>query len=147
GFVQTPEVECGRSVLPACLAFDAMQIGQPQLAQAIRQKVVGSLRIAIQRRVAGRARDGRKANADSIRAPAFRDRLDALHRQTRAVLHGAAIAISPLVGAVADELLEQVAVGRMDFDTIEAGLLRPTSSVAVVRYDAGYLFSPERARH
>ena len=41
--------------------------------------------------------------------------------QTRAVLDRAAIGTGALVGAVAQEFVEQIAVGAVDFHAVEAG--------------------------
>ena len=50
------------------------------------------------------------------------DGLGDLQHQPRAVLDRAAIGVGALVGAVLGELLEQIAVGTVDFDAVEAGL-------------------------
>src|SRR5690606_42011755 len=54
----------------------------------------------------------------------LRDRLGDLQHQPGAVLDRSAIGIGALVGAVLGELVEQIAVGAMNLDAVEAGFDR-----------------------
>ena len=67
--------------------------------------------------------------------PDLGDRVDDLEREARAVLDRAAIGIRALVGAVAQELVDQVAVGAVDFDAVEAGALGVVGGVRIVGDD------------
>ena len=89
---------------------------------------------------------GDKPDADTRAAPHARDRIDDLDHDARAVLDGAAVAVGALVGLVGEELLQQVAVGGVDLDAVEAGILGAFGGVCVVGDDAGDLFGLERAR-
>ena len=98
-----------------------MDIGEAPLAQALDE-------IAEQRRrmgigdVVGRA-DRREPDADARSRPDLEDRVDRFEREARAVLDRAAVGILALVRAVAQELVDQVAVGGVDLDAVEAGAL------------------------
>ena len=59
--------------------------------------------------------------------------------ELRAVLDRAAIRIGALVGAVLGELVQQIAVGAMDFDAVEAGRDRVSRAFAEGVDDARYL--------
>ncbi|MCY1521783.1 hypothetical protein D9M68_566100 [compost metagenome] len=73
----------------------------------------------------------RQVHADPARPP---DRHAGIHRfqqQARAVLNRAAIGVGAQVGAVLQELVQQVAVGGVHFHAIETGLHRHPGAVAV----------------
>src|SRR5579871_3226683 len=62
----------------------------------------------------------REMHADAARAPDRDHGVRYLQHQPRAVLDRAAVAIGALVGAVLQELVEQITVGAVDLDTVEA---------------------------
>ena len=64
----------------------------------------------------------------------------------RAVGDGAAVGVAAVVQAVAQELLEQVAVGAVRFHAVEAGGDGVTRGGAVVGHDARHLVAAQRAR-
>ncbi|GLR90544.1 hypothetical protein GCM10007857_72590 [Bradyrhizobium iriomotense] len=74
------------------------------------------MRVAIQRRVGDRAGEGRQTDADAIGPPDIGNGGHDVDRETGSILNRAAVPIGVLVGAVADELLEQIVVRRMDLD-------------------------------
>ncbi|MPM57377.1 hypothetical protein SDC9_104199 [bioreactor metagenome] len=104
------------------------------------------LRVAVVDVVGGR--DGRNANAHLAAADRVGNRAGHFQQQARAVLDGAAVIVGALVGAILEELVQQIAVGRMDFDAVKAGRLhRAAGRLHVVVDDAGQFFGLERARH
>jgi hypothetical protein len=78
---------------------------------------------------------GRKAHAHALPAPDADDRVDHLQQQPRAVLDAAAVGVCPLVAAVLKELVQQVAIGPVNLDPVEAGFLRPSRSRGVLGDD------------
>ena len=70
-----------------------------------------------------------------------------LEEEAAAVLNGAAVAVGPLVHAVLDELVDQIAVRRVQLDAVEAGLHGIAAGVAVVVHDARDLLRLQRPRH
>ena len=66
-------------------------------------------------------------------------------RKRAAVLDAAAIAVGALVGAVAQELIDQIAVGAMHLDAVEPGGQRVARALRILRDDAGDLGGFERA--
>ena len=67
---------------------------------------------------------GAIADADARFAPHLRDGVDDLQREARAILDSAAVSVVTSVRAVAQELVDEIAVGGMDLDAVEAGPLR-----------------------
>jgi len=62
-------------------------------------------------------------DADAIASPNGRHCIDHFLEQPHAVDDSAAVVVCPVVGAILKELVEQVAVGAMHFNAIEAGCL------------------------
>ena len=69
-----------------------------------------------------------------------------LERKTRAVLDASPVDVGPVVCAVAQELIEQIAVCAMKFDAIEARLLRVQRGPSELFDDVGNLFEQQRTR-
>ena len=69
-----------------------------------------------------------------------------LERQPRAVRDAAAVGVGALVRAVAQELVQQVAVGAVQLDAVETGGLRILGALAELLDDAADLAGLERAR-
>ena len=88
----------------------------------------------------------RQPHADPVRAPHAGDRLGHLEQEAGAVLEAAAVAVGAPVGAVAQELVDQVAVGAVDLDAVEAGRLGAPGAVGELGDDARDLRGLERAR-
>ena len=89
----------------------------------------------------------RQPDADAARFPDRQHRLRDLAQQAGAVGYRAAVAVRAMVRAVTQELVEQVAVGGMDLDSIEAGRLGlggGTAEVLDQRRDLGGLESARR---
>ena len=82
--------------------------------------------------------DGDPAGDRAAVADRILDLLDELAQQAAAVLDGTAVGIGAAVHAVAQELVEQVAVGVMDLDAVEARLLGEARAADVFRDDAGH---------
>ena len=115
-------VERGDVARTAGGAFDDVEIDELQRAEAVDDMVEQGLRVRI-RDVVGR-RHRRDADAGAIGAGLRCDGPGDFQHQPRAVLDRAAIGIGALVGAVLGELLEQIAVGAVDLDAVEAGFER-----------------------
>jgi hypothetical protein len=96
-------------------------------------------------RVVGR-RHGREPDAGAVAADGFGHGAGHLQQEARAVGDAAAVVVLAVVAAALEELVDQVAVGSMDLDAVEAGGDGVERGVAVVHHDAGNLFGVERAR-
>ena len=83
---------------------------------------------------------GRETDAHAIRAPDGDDGTGDFERQARAGGEGITIAVGAGVGATAQELVEEVTVGVMDLDAVEAGFLGEAGALDVFGDDAGDLF-------
>jgi predicted O-linked N-acetylglucosamine transferase (SPINDLY family) len=114
----------------------------PGLARHIGEGAEGIL-VAHAMRVAARC----EMQADALRAPNGDRRVHGFQHEPGAVLDGAAVGVRALVGAVLQELVEQVAVGAMQLHAIEAGRQGVLSRAAVVGDDAGNLFELQGPWH
>ena len=74
------------------------------------------------------------------------DGLGHLDHEAGAVLRRTAVGVGALVGAVGEELLQQVAVGRVQLDAVEAGRDRAAGGVDELLDHRGQLVGLERAR-
>ena len=93
--------------------------------------------------IAHRVRVAARARCTPTRpAPHVDRRVDHFEQQACAVLDRAAICIGAVVGAVLQELVEQVAVRAVDLDTVEAGGLRVFRTLAVRGDDARDFVEP-----
>jgi hypothetical protein len=63
----------------------------------------------------------RDAQADAIRAPDADDGIEHFEHQTGAVLDGTAVGAAALVGTIAEEFVEEIAIGPVDFDAVKSG--------------------------
>jgi len=86
--------------------------------------------------------EGGDADADAVAAPDLDDGVEDFEKEAGAVFDGAAVRAGALVGTVAEEAIEEVAVGAVDF---EAGGLGIGSGVAKAFDNAGEFFVFERA--
>ncbi len=116
----------------ACAAgarLNQVQIGKMQSVELANDMAVEAQRIVLAA-VVGDA-EGREADADAVRTPDRGHRLDHLEQQACPVLDRAAILVGTPVRAGLQELFDQIAVGGVDFDAVETGLLRVGRSLAV----------------
>ena len=123
---------------------DEVQVGDPALRQRADRVGEGRARIGVVHVVEDAA--GRQPDADAVGAPDAGHRLDHLDQEARAVLDAAAVVVGALVGAVAQELVEQVAVGAVDLDAVEAGRLSARRAPCSSRRRCRDLGGRERAR-
>src|SRR3546814_12633874 len=98
--------------------------------------ILHALRIAI----------GGEAHRGAIRAGDGGDSFDDLEQQAKAVLGAAAVAIGAEIGAVAQELVDQIAVRGVELDTVEPGGKRVSRRPAVLVEQAGDFGDVGRAR-
>ena len=80
---------------------------------------------------------GGKTNSNPVSSPDLDDSLGNFDRETATIGHGAAIRVGAMVGAAAEELVEEVSVRVMNFYTVEASLLGKFCSVDVFSNDSG----------
>ncbi len=69
-----------------------------------------------------------------------------LAQQADAVLHRAAVGVGAVVGAVAQEFVDQVAVGGVDLHAVEPGLERVAGGAAIILEQGRDLVRPQRPR-
>ncbi len=89
----------------------------------------------------------RDADADPVRADRVYDGLGDLDREAGTVLGQSAVLVGALIGRRGQELVEQVAVGRVQLDSVEAGLDGRLGGVDELLDDSGDLVGLERAGH
>jgi hypothetical protein len=105
---------------PLDYAFDDVQIGQTEIIQALHRMDIGPLGVAVQTAVIDRA-ERRQANADALTAADADDCRRRFEQGSDPILPRSAIGVVPFIGAVPQKPLDQVPVGRVDFDAVEAG--------------------------
>src|SRR5271167_501206 len=96
-----------------------MQVRQPQRIELLYRMGIERHRVALARAVGNAI--GREPHADAIGAPDVDGSLRDLQEKAHAVLDSAAIAVGAQIAARLQKLLDQVAVGAMDLDPVEAG--------------------------
>ena len=89
----------------------------------------------------------RQAYAHALGTHHTADGIDDFQQQARAIRDRTAIGATALVAAVAQELVQQVAIRAMHFDTIKARCLGVDGSRAEGCDDGGQLFIAQLARH
>ena len=104
--------------------------------QRLGVRIVGALDRAV----------GRQAHAGALRPGDLGHRLGDLAQQPHAVLDRAAVRVGAVVGAVAQEFVDQVAVRRVDLHAVEAGGQRVGGGALVIREQARDLGDLQRAR-
>ncbi len=117
--------------------FDDVQIGEAETIEFLGHVVEQTARVTVAHAVpapVGPDPDGRAVAAED-RGHGFGD----LKKQAGAVLDGAAVGVGPLVAAVLQELVDEVAVRAVQFGAVEAGRLGPFGRATVVLDDAGDL--------
>jgi len=123
-------VDAGQPAVAAGRAFDDVEIRDPGLGEFVDVMSGGLLWRAVCE-IAER-RERTDANADPIGADGRGDGAHDFDGEAHAILDRAAIAIGPLICAVAQELVEQIPVRRMNFDAVEArrdGTPRATNEI------------------
>src|SRR5215510_4760869 len=120
-----------------------MEIGETSTGQCSGDPVKQALRIAVSDVVLAVLR--RDAQTRTHGANGSSHRVDDLEQEPHTVLDAASISVGALVGAVAQELIDQIAVRAMYLDTVEAGRKRVPRSLRMLRDDAGDLGCLKRA--
>src|SRR5262249_58231078 len=74
------------------------------------------------------------------------DRFQISEQKGEAIWRGAAITIRPPIAAIAEKLIDQIAIGGVQFDAVELSIPRIARRLPVILDNAGDLPSLERAR-
>ena len=114
-----------------------MQISETFTRQRRGDLVEQALRIAVSNIVLPVLR--RDTQAGALGTNCSGHRVDDLEQKPHTVLDAASISVRALVGAVAQKLIDQIAVRAMYLDTVEAGGKRVPRSLRKLRDDAGDL--------
>ena len=125
--------------------LDQMQIAEAEPVERAHGGGERLRRIAVGNVVEGEI-GRRQVHAGALAAPYARDRLHDFDEKARAVLGAAAVGVAAAVGLVAQKLIEQITVGGVHFDAVEARRLGVRGALPVLRDDAGNLRGLQRAR-
>lgn len=125
--------------------LDHMQVSQWQGAELVRHVVEQWLRVRVGR-IVGRS-DRREPQTYPVAAYFLYHGLHDFEQQAGAVLDRATISVGAVVRAAAQELVEQVPVGAVNFHAIKAGTDGAVRRVPVVGHDAGQLIESQCAWH
>ncbi len=117
---------------------------QLELLDHARGRAEGRRRIAIV--AALRFAIGRQADRNPVGAPDIDQRLKHLAQEADSVLGRAAIGVVAQIGAVAQELVDQIAIRAVQLHPVEPGLLGVFRGVAIIGHDPRDFLEPERAR-
>jgi hypothetical protein len=88
---------------------------------------------------------GRETDRDAIRAPDFDQPLGHFAQQAHAVFRAAAVIVVAQVRRIAQELVDQVAIGGMELHAVEPGELGVLRGAGIVVEQAGHLVDAQRA--
>jgi hypothetical protein len=99
--------------------LDEVQIGEPERIERLHDMGVERHRIGFTAAIGDAV--WRQPQADAVGTPNLDHRLRHFHQEARTVLDSAAILISAQIGVRLQELLDQVTVGAVDLDAVEAG--------------------------
>ena len=125
-------------------ALDDMDVDDAQGVELIDDIV--ELRLGVAARDAVGGRDRRNPDAGALGADLLDHRSRNLQHQPGAVLDRSAIRVGADVGAVLGELVQQIAVGAVDFDAIEARRDGVCGRLPEIVHDARQFVEFERAR-
>ncbi|MNZ89279.1 hypothetical protein D3C78_1081910 [compost metagenome] len=121
-----------------------MDVGHADLVEQLGRRQIGRLRRVVHRALQGSERC--QAYADALLADHRGHRLDHFAEEAQAVGQRAAVLVGAVVGLGVDELVDQVAVGAMQFDSIETGVQCIARGLGVVADDAVDFLDSQRAR-
>src|SRR5262249_51006492 len=121
-----------------------VKIDDGELVELLREIREGLNRIGVRHRVKDAVRGS--AIPHAIGAPDIDDGFGDFERQPRAVFDRAAKGVDALVAAVAEELIEQIAIRAMQFDAVEAGRLAILGTPAELLDNARKLVERQRPR-
>jgi hypothetical protein len=120
-----------------------MKISETSARQCRGDVVEQALRIAVSDVVLPVLR--RDAQAGALGTNRSGHRVDDLEQEPHTVLDAASISVRALVGAIAQELIDQISVRAMYLYTVEAGRKRVPRALRILRDDAGDLGCLKRA--
>src|SRR5690606_13843881 len=89
----------------------------------------------------------RQMHANPPRSPYAGAGIYDFHEKTRPVLDASAITVLTLIGAVLQKLIDQVAIGRVDLDTVESCVARMSGRIGEVLDNVRDFFRMQRPRH
>jgi len=122
-----------------------VQVGQAERDEPVDERGVGRLDLGLGHVVERAA--GRDADPDAVGADRLGDRRGDLDDEAGAGLRRAAVAVGALVGAVGQELVQQVAVRAVQLDPVQTGLDGAAGGVDELRDDPRQLVGGQLARH
>src|SRR5215471_17189445 len=94
-----------------------MQIGNSARRQLLNRSGEQTDRVAVAYNVIRSPR--RKTNTDAFRTPDADRSVGDLEQEARAIFDGTAVVVGALVGAVLKKLIGKIAVGAVNFDSVE----------------------------
>jgi hypothetical protein len=121
-----------------------VEVGEAEAVELPRGMTEGRRGVRVAHRVEGAG--GGEAHAHPVRSPDAGHRRRHLPQEAGAVLDRTAVGVRPLVRAVAQELVDQVAVGAVDLDAVEARRQGAAGAVRELLDDAGDLVQLQGAR-
>ena len=138
-------VERGVVARAAGVAFDDVDVHRVELFQLAHHMLEQRLRVALRRVVDGR--DGREADAHAVGADLLRHSGHHFEQEAGAVFDAAAVRVGAVVGAVAQEGVDQVAMGAVDFHAVKTGGNGIGGGLTEVVHHTGDFGGFQRARY
>ena len=117
-----------------------MDISEIEGIELFHRVAIRRLRIAVGTDIVG-GRHRREPYANTIAAAFLGDGLGDFQKQAGTVFKRAAIDVGALIGTVAQKLLDQIAIGGINLDAVEAGRKRASRRLAILRDDIGHFVS------
>jgi hypothetical protein len=137
----------GLAVFVQCrIALDAriddVEISNAQAVQSLGEPAKCDARIAVMN--VAPLPLGRETQADTVGAENCGQFSKRFEQKARPVLDRSAVCVGSLVGALLEKLVDQVAIGSVQLDAVEAGIERQLCGAAKIGQDTGNLFDQKR---
>src|ERR1700733_1916969 len=121
-----------------------VEVGQAALAELLGYVTEGFLRVVIRDVI--EETQGRNAHADALRPPDLAHLVYYFEQESAAVLDRTTILVGASIGSGIEKLVEQVAIGGVYFDTVEAGRQGISSSADILADDVRDLCGVQSTR-